>query len=222
MKKLLLSLVMVFATMVAAHAQFGIVGGWTSSKSPVGNTDAVVTPNSLFHVGVTYKIGLGPFFAIQPTLAYQVKGSDVEIPGGLGGTIVAVKDVFHSRGNYVELGAGLQLGIDLLALRPFILFEPFVGYDVSSVNKASLYSVNAETVDAYLNDAKNKFEYGFGVGGGLELLRHFQVSVQWFMNGGKLYNADKLSRDAVKGALLAGCKDIKNYQGVKVTLGILF
>ena len=53
-------------------------------------------------------------------------------------------------------------------------------------------------------------------------MRHVQVSVQWFMNAGKLFSEDKLAADTVMKAIASNYKDIKNNQGLKVTVGIFF
>lgn len=208
MKKLFLTLTLALLTFTAAYAQFGIIGGFTNSstKLPKGtNWSAEVKNSPLWHAGVAYKIGMGPFFTLQPQLVYQTKGSKVN--DGL-------RDL-TSQAGFVELELSAQLGLDLLMLRPFIMVEPFIGYDVVPGERIS------GIVNKNLNAVKNKFEVGFGVGGGIEVIRHVQVSVQWFMNVGKLYNGDKLLADATLKDY-AKYKDIKNYQGLKVTVGIFF
>lgn len=200
MKKLLLTLALVLGTFTAAHAQFGIIGGWTMAKAPSTVGDLLPKNANLFHAGVAYKFELGPFFALQPALVYQGKATYVDEASSL-----------YSRSNFLELELGTQVGIDLLALRPYFLFEPFIGFDLGAFNK-----LNGE-VSQVLNDAKNRFEWGFGVGGGIELVNHIQISVQWFMNFGKLYDGSKLANTE-----LSSLTNLKNYQGVKITLGLFF
>lgn len=216
MKKLMLTLALALATFTAAYAQFGVVGGWTTSKTPTGGDwKAVVENVNMFHAGVAYKFNVAELITLQPALSYQVKGSNVT-------SDTALQDILFTRGNFVEFDLGMQLGLDLLILRPYFLFEPFIGYDVSPLSSASLYSVNSSNLNQYLNEAKNKLEYGFGIGGGIELMKHLQVSVQWFMNGGKLFDGDKIDQDAALALFLQGYKDLKNYQGVKISLGLFF
>ena len=215
MKKFILTLALVFAS-IAANAQFGIIGGWTSSRSGVeGNTfsrDALKSV-SLYHVGVGYKVDLGALFTFQPALVYQAKGTKVESLG----------TALNSRAGFMELELGMQLGLDLLAFRPYFLFEPFLGYQVVSESEdVSVVSLSSRDLNQYLSDAKNKFEVGFGIGAGVEILNHLQLSFQWFMNVGKLYDGNKLNTDAIMGQALSGYKDIKNYSGVKLTLGMFF
>ena len=59
-----------------AHAQFGIVGGITSSKTELTTAEDVESI-SLYHAGLTYKFNLGGGFAIQPSVLYQVKGASL-------------------------------------------------------------------------------------------------------------------------------------------------
>lgn len=143
------------------------------------------------------------------------------------GDAKAALSTLNTKAGFIELSAGLQAGIDLLAVRPYFLFEPFVGVQVTGLdnysNVATAISEDAKAeMNKYLADAKNKLEVGFGVGGGIQILDHFQVSVQWFMNLGSLYNNGKIDADAIKSAALSNYKDIKNYQGIKVTLGLFF
>ena len=194
MKKLLLTLALMLGTLTAANAQFGIIGGWTTAKAPSTVGDLLPKNASLFHAGVAYKFEIGPFFALQPALVYQGKA-----------TYVNQQSSLYSRSNFLELELGTQVGIDLLALRPYFLFEPFIGVDLGALNK-----LNGE-VSQVLNDAKKKFEYGF------ELVSHIQISVQWFMNFGKLYDSNKLVNTD-----LNSLTNLRNYQGVKITLGLFF
>lgn len=217
MKKLFLTLTLALLTFTAAYAQFGIIGGFTNSstKLPKGtNWSAEVKNSPLWHAGVAYKIGMGPFFTLQPQLVYQTKGSKVN--DGL-------RDL-KSQAGFVELELSAQLGLDLLMLRPFIMVEPFIGYDVvpGEILNGSIPGASVDEVNKYLRNAKNRFEVGFGVGGGIEVIRHVQVSVQWFMNAGKLFNEEKLAADSVMKVIATNYKDIKNYQGLKVTVGIFF
>ena len=200
MKKLLLTLALMLGTLTAANAQFGIIGGWTTAKAPSTVGDLLPKNASLFHAGVAYKFEIGPFFALQPALVYQGKA-----------TYVNQQSSLYSRSNFLELELGTQVGIDLLALRPYFLFEPFIGVDLGALNK-----LNGE-VSQVLNYAKKKFEYGFGVGAGIELVSHIQISVQWFMNFGKLYDSNKLVNTD-----LNSLTNLRNYQGVKITLGLFF
>lgn len=217
MKKMMLLLAVLFASATVAHAQFGVIGGFTSSSTLLDNNYLENAKNvSLFHAGAAYKIKLGPLFALQPALSYQEKGASLD---------EKVSDInlstLNTKSGFVELSLGAQLGVDLLVFRPFVMVEPFVGYQVYSYTECGGTLGLADCQD-YLNDAKNRMEIGFGVGGGVELLNHLQLSVQWFMNAGQLFSGEKINQDAIRAIAATNYKDINNFQGIKVSLGIFF
>lgn len=204
MKKLLTLAAVMLASATMAHAQIGIVGGFTSSKSSIDtkNVSANFQNVSLYHIGVAYQLDLPMGFAVQPKLTYQMKGaklSDIE------GVNLSSANL-ESKTGYIELGAGLQYGIDLLVARPFLVVEPFIGYQVTGSESIS-----------QLAEAKKKLEYGFALGAGVEVLEHVQLTIQWFKNLGNVYDADN---NVI--AALPGIKDMTGYNGVKVTLGLFF
>lgn len=186
MKKLLTVIVVALASVTMAHAQFGIVGGYTSSTTKLADAAKEVTSASLWHAGVAYKINIGAL-AIQPSLTYNMKGTTI--------------DNVQYKSGYVEASAGLQVGLDLLVARPFLVAEPFIGYQVTG-NEAAV------------KDVTNKLEWGFGVGVGVDVIKHLQLRVEWFKNLGALAGA---SGEQAVNAL----KDT-NYQGIKITAGIFF
>ncbi len=208
MKRIIALLAIVAASLslaTRAHAQFGVIAGLTSSKASVSSS-VDVDNISLYHAGLVYKFDLGAGFAIQPGVLYQVKGAN------LGSLDTASSDDFKLKTGYVEVPVSLQWGPDLLAFRPYAFAEPFIGYQISTTD-----SGNASFSD-WTKQAKNKFEYGFGLGGGLEIASHIQLSVQWFKNLGGMFGDSVKSADATWSEV----KDVKNFQGVKFSLAILF
>lgn len=202
MKRIITLLAVVAASLVMAahaHAQFGIVGGLTSSKTAM-TTSEDVKAISLYHAGVTYKFDLGAGFAIQPSLLYQVKGSNI------GGKLDT--DDFKLKTGFVELPVGLQWGPDLMAFRPYVIAEPFIGYQITSSDRGS------ENIEKWASQAKNKFEYGFSLGGGIEIASHIQLYVQWFNNMGKMVKEGSSS--------VSFSDKIKNFKGLKFSVAILF
>ena len=199
-----------FASMVVANAQqLGVTGGLTLSKmNGVTNpkeTKAVV----LYSAGVLYKADLGAGFAIQPELLWQVKGADVQENTG------ALDNVIVSRSNNVELGLGLQWGPDLLAFRPYLFVEPYLGYSLGGKETYALANTDVGKKD--FSSARNKLEYGVGAGLGVEIASHVQISCQLFRNMGPLYNKEK-----VQESYRSSYDHLKNYQGMKINLAILF
>ena len=184
---------------VEANAQFGFLVGLTSSSVRLAKSDAV----SLYHAGVTAKIPVGSGFAIQPSLLYQVKGANV------GQLSTATEEDFKVKTGFVELPLSLQWGPTLAAFRPFVLAEPFVGYRVTSGDKGD------ENFQDWAERAKSQFEYGFGLGAGLEIAEHVQLSAQWFNNLGPMFSAP-----AEEGA--EPLDNVKNFEGIKFSLAIIF
>ena len=185
-----------------AHAQFGIVGGITSSTTEMTTAEDVKSM-SLYHAGLTYKFNLGAGFAIQPSVLYQVKGAN------LGELNTASSEDFKVKSGYVELPVGLQWGPDLMVFRPFVMAEPFIGYQVTSSDRG------ADSIEGWTEQAKNKFEYGYAVGGGLELAGNIQLSVQWFNNMGSMVKSDSASSASFS-------DKVKNFKGIKFSVAILF
>ena len=185
-----------------AHAQFGIVGGITSSKTELTTAEDVKSM-SLYHAGVTYKVDLGAGFAIQPSVLYQVKGAS------LGELNSSSSEDFKVKTGYVEVPLSVQWGPDLMVFRPFVMVEPFIGYQVTSSDRG------ADSVEGWAEQAKNKFEYGFGVGGGLELAGNIQLSVQWFNNMGSMVRDESASSGSFS-------EKVKNFKGIKFSVAILF
>ncbi len=220
MKKILTLLVAVLATATVAHAQFGIIGGWTTSNTSINTKDFKENFKGLdnFHAGIAYHAKLPIGFALQPELTYEMKGAKVN--GKVSEGLISTK----SHG--VELGLGIQWGIDLLIARPFVVAEPFIGYQFK-VNEeytagATMDPNKGAEVSKILTEARNKLEYGFALGAGIDIVRHVQISVKWFKNLGPLYDEGKFNINSIYANTAAALKDTKNYQGIKVTLGIFF
>ena len=212
MKKLI-AIAALFAAAVFANAQqIGFKGGLTLSTMNGADTPKDNKSMMLYEAGVLYKADLGAGFAIQPALAYQVKGA----------TLQQNNDV-NSKTGYAEFSIGAQWGPDLLAFRPYLFVEPFIGYGVTGKETLTLSGLDmlADKYSAPLEEAKNKLEYGVGAGVGLEVTSHVQLSCQLFRNFGQLYKEDHLNTGDLTD-IKASYKDLKHYQGVKFTLAILF
>ncbi|MBR0052585.1 MAG: PorT family protein [Bacteroidales bacterium] len=212
MKKILV-VAALFASMAAASAQqFGVIGGLSLSTMDGAKNPDENKLMTLYQAGVAFKADLGAGFAIQPTLSYSVKGANLK----------QNNDVVSKTG-FAELSVGLQWGPDLLAFRPYLFVEPFVGYGVtgSEILRMSGTETTVASINKALDEAKNKLEYGVGAGLGVEIASHIQLSCQLFRNFGPLYKADSLNTGDLKD-IKSSYVDLKNYQGVKINLAILF
>ena len=195
MKKLLTVLAAVVVSATMAHAQIGIFAGYTSSATNAQGALESVKSANLWHAGVAYKMDFGPL-TVQPALAYSMKGTTISDKENF-------VDAIEYKTGYVEASVGLQLGLDLMVARPFVVAEPFIGYQV----------YGNETWENR-KDVLNKLEYGFGVGVGADFLQNFQVKIQWFKNLGALATADaRVIEETVKNG---------NYQGIKISVGFFF
>ena len=226
MKKLLALVAVLFASATLAHAQFGILAGINFSNTNLSATEMWEQAKTvtLFHVGAAYKINMGMGFAIQPALTYEMKGASIEQSKNVGSFFSDL----NSKSGFMELGVGLQWGPDLFIGRPFVMVQPYVGYMIvnggekASKDIAGAVEISLDDINNDLERAKNKLEYGFSIGAGIELIKHLQLSVQYFMNLGKLYNDGKVDGTRVWDSVKNNFNDINNYNGVKVTLGYLF
>ena len=205
---------MVFCTDASAQrynsARVGLMGGFTSSSTSIKNMDSKSV--SLYHVGLTAEIPLFGGFAIQPGLLYQVKGMSAD---KFNSSTIS-ESSFETKVGYLEVPVQVQWGLDLLAFRPYVLAEPFVGFRLGQ-------STKGEAADK-LKDNLKKVEYGLGVGAGVDVWR-LQLSVKYFWNFGKIYDKDgnvgpigDTVKDAVKDAVNNG----NNFNGVMVSAAFFF
>ena len=185
---------------VSAHAQIGVVAGITSSRNDLKEAYADVKNATSYHVGLTYKLDLG-LIVVQPSILYNVKGAKVEnaINKATEGALT-VGDFEYKTGS-IEVPVQLQAGINLGIARVYGLVEPFVGYQIT--NNAQY--INGNKIDVKWDEVKNKLEWGVGVGAGVELIQHVQVSFRYFWNLGAASNASiATAYDAVRNQKASG------------------
>lgn len=208
MKRLLLTgilcLLGVLASDVAdAQCNFGITGGGTFS-SLQGVTSSVTN----YHAGITCRFDLPAGFSIQPSVLYNVKGAVFQDV-----TMETLKDVDLSVG-YVEIPVAFQWGPDLLLFRPFLDVSPYVGYGVNNsvrgTGGAEGVSQVMELDDAWDGEGLSRWEYGVGLGIGLDIWK-FQVIGRYNINFGSLTEGGIPFLDN-KG----------NFRGFTLTAAILF
>ena len=206
----------VFCTDASAQrynsARVGLMGGFTSSSTSIKNADSKSV--SLYHIGVTAEIPLLGGFAIQPGLLYQVKGMSADKFNS--SSISESLGSFETKVGYLEVPVQVQWGLDLLAFRPYVFAEPFVGFRVGQNTKGE--------VAGKLKDDLKKVEYGLGLGAGVDVWR-FQLSVKYFWNFGKIYDKDgnvgpivDNAKNVIKDAVNNG----NNFNGVMVSAAFFF
>ena len=164
---------------VSAHAQFGVVAGINSTKTNLQEAYADINNITQYHVGVTYKLDLG-LIAIQPSILYNMKGTKLDVASAN----VGAAELDYKTG-YIEVPVQLQLGLNLGVARIYGFAEPFIGYAIT--NSATLGGTDLK---ANWENVKNRLEYGVGLGAGVELIKHVQVSVKYFWNMGDMYGTN--------------------------------
>lgn len=215
MKKIIIAIAALFVA-ATASAQIGISAGLTSSSTTLDGaySDVVSGAVNQYHVGLTYKIGIGNLLAIQPSVLYNVKGSNFNVED-------LTSTSLNFKTGFVEVPVQVQLGFGLGTLaRVYALAEPYVGYAITNeVTTKSAIAAAANTQQTWDN-VKNRLEYGVGVGAGVELLRHLQVSVKYFWTLSDLYGLQDAKLDNIINSL--SNINMKNANGVAATVTILF
>ena len=208
MKKLIVIVAALFVA-VSAHAQLGVVAGITSSKTDFKSAKEDVGNISLYHVGLTYKMDLG-LLAIQPSLLYNMKGAKFS-------TLApdTLYDDFEYKTGYIEIPVQVQAGVDLGLARVYGFLEPFLGYAVT--NQVAFAQGEPKKV---WDNVKSKMEYGVGIGAGVELIKHVQVSVRYFWDMGPVYGQGEGSDISIK-AITAAVGERK-CNGISASVALLF
>lgn len=209
MKKLIV-IVAALLVAVSAHAQLGVVAGITSSKTDLKAAKDDVKNISLYHVGLTYKMDFG-LLAIQPSLIYNMKGSKFSVLD----LTDNLNTSFEYKTGYVELPVQVQAGINLGLARLYGFVEPFLGYAVT--NQVSFAQGEPKKV---WDNVKSKMEYGVGLGAGVELIQHVQVSVKYFWNMGLVYGPGNGSDISIK--TVAAAVGERKCNGISASVALLF
>ncbi len=182
------------------HAQkVGVMGGATfSSIRDLENSSKIG-----WHVGGTVQFKLPLGFSIQPSLVYNAKAAELDLK--------SVSGALDMR--YLELPVSFQWGPDLLIFRPFLDVSPYIGYSLSGGVALDTLLTQVEWKESILQ----RFEYGLGLGGGIEVWR-FQLLCRYNWNFGPLFNDQgRLGMSYLEDVL----KD-KNFGGVTLSLAFLF
>ncbi len=208
MKKILI-IAAALLTAWSANAQVGIVAGLTSSASNVKDAYADYKNINQYHVGLTYKLGLGNLLAIQPAIIYNMKGETLANVGG-------AQDVnLDYKTGYIEVPVQVQVGLGVgTLLRVYGFAEPFIGYAVTNEVKTNI--LTKEEAQKTWDNIKSRFEYGVSLGAGVEVLRHLQVSVKYFWNLGDVYGSDITAGSVTKTINESKCN------GVAASVAFLF
>lgn len=198
---------MTYSADVFAQHHWGVMGGFSFTNTNDG--DVNMGMRTKFHAGLTYQLRLPLGFSIQPSLLYNVKSANMKNIPETGGKL-------SSTFGYIELPVSLQWGPDLVLFRPFIDVTPYVGYGVYS----HISSGAEEKITGWRGTGLNRWEYGLGLGVGLEIWR-FQVIGRYNWSFGDLAKASH-EADGSFGDIVNSAWNNRNFGGITLTVSFLF
>ena len=188
--------ILILSASATAQSKFGVKGGlnFNSLKDISENVDNTWSKQTGYHFGVTYQfkvpvIGIG----LQPDLLFVRQRAENSI---------GPNQSFYL--DYLTLPLNIQLGLDLLLIRPFIMFSPYVSYAVGK----------GESFETAEWDDINRFDYGYGIGAGIDIWK-LQVSGKYNWGLGKLQSAGD---GAINGETFKNAK----LQGFQLSVSIMF
>lgn len=203
MKKILLLVTAFLLLSIQGYSQFGIKGGlnFNSVKDIKlkGLYEENIKNSTGFNAGILYKINVPLLgLAIQPELVYSQTNASMQ-------TVLDGSGVGNLNGEFkigsLMLPVSVQMGLDLMLLRPFIQVVPYVGCTVMSDNK--VVNLNMDT---------EKFRYGIGVGAGIDIWK-LQVSGRYNWDLGKVAEFEWKGVETFKGG---------KEKGFELSLAFLF
>lgn len=192
-----------------AQNRYGIIGGMTFSNSEEFSRSTMTQ----FHAGLTYKLDLPLGFSVQPSLIYNAKGAKMK-------EVASGNDKFDISIGYLELPVSFQWGPDLLIFRPFLDVTPYIGYALNN-KLVSCGQPAGESVTVKNSwDAVQRFEYGLGVGVGLDIWR-FQVIGRYNWNFGSVYTHSQTAEGRFP-ELVKGAFESSHFGGITLSIAFLF
>jgi len=189
-------LMLLISSSAFSQAKFGVKGGlnFNSYKDVSGNVNNTWNNQTGYHFGVLIQtkvpiIGLG----LQPELLFVRKGvEDPDVPA----------NSFYL--DYLQLPINVQIGLDLLLFRPFIMVSPYISY---AIGKGDML-VDTEW------DNLNRLDYGYGLGAGIDIWK-LQITGKYNWSMGKLQDA---TSTPINGTTLKNAK----IQGFQLSVALLF
>lgn len=194
-----------------AKVKFGVKGGlnYTSFNSIKFNNlvdfSESIKGYTGFNAGLTLKVDLPLGFGIQPSLLYSQTGSKFTLP------LDNAKETLSTlKTGALEVPIDVQWGVKLGPVKPYIMASPYFGYAL--MNKISIADW-----DKNLDDNLQKFEYGIGVGAGVDLWM-VQISFKYKWKLGTVFN---LKEEGLPDNFKEAFDDTK-LQGFEIGLAVFF
>lgn len=194
MKRILTTCLALLLFVASAKAQdvwchFGLQGGLSMNRY----TTEIKNDKVGWHAGAALLVKMPAFFAIQPAVQFEHSKSTILDDAGQKGIL----DV-----NTINVPIAVQWGPDLGFCRVFVEVAPFFDFNLGGTMG-----------EAKVNDYINLFQFGTGVGGGIDIWR-FQLSARYNWNFGNW------QKNVSEGYPFKNLNDTK--QGVSVTLAYFF
>ncbi|MBR5249579.1 MAG: PorT family protein [Bacteroidales bacterium] len=217
MKKILVLCLAVFSLSIfpaKAQVDLGVKGSFNYTSLELGNTNLnqLIDSKSGYNVGLALRIDLPLGFAIQPEVTYSKTGSKMEMDLPLIGKQTLDVDL-----GCLEVPVGLQWGIQLGPVRPFVQCVPYLNFTLSNAVKLNSQKMKVEKNSDFWSDING----GIGVGFGLDVWK-FQLSCRYKWDLGNIMNFDGKSFGDVASEALSTMKDESKMSGVELSLAFFF
>ncbi len=165
------SALILISAAASAQTKWGVTAGMNFNTAKI--SDVRLEAKAGWNVGVSCLVDLPLGFSVQPSLVYIQKGADYSVIDALS---------MEQKVGSINLPVSVQWGPDLIVARPFLDVTPYLGYSLMNKLEGGLASViKGET------SLKNAFEYGVGVGAGINVWK-VQAIVRYNWNFGTLGN----------------------------------
>ncbi len=204
MKKFFITLTLLLCVGIYANAQvsFVVKGGLNYTKMSditLGNLDQAWNAQTGFHAGIGAQFKIPKTgFSFQPEALYSRVRTNFIGP--------ITQDSYDFQIDYVNVPLNLQWGIDLTVIRPFIFAAPYISY---AIGKGELLE-NVEW------DNFNRFDYGVGLGAGIEIWK-VQISGKYNWGFGKPFNENGIDINSEDWNL-----NDSNLKGFEISVAFLF
>lgn len=183
---------LLIASVAGAQSRFGIKAGLNFNTledvTQSGSVDNAWKSQTGYHFGIAWQIKVPLLgLAIQPELMYsKVKTSFVDAymastptnPNFVSPQSPIMFSPTEIELDYLTLPINLQLGIDMLVFRPFIVVSPYISFALQK---------GADLEDQDWEDI-NRFNYGVGAGIGVDIWK-LQIMAKYNWGLGKLESA---------------------------------
>ena len=199
-----------------AQEKFGVKGGLNLtnlSGDVVADIKDAFSTYTGFNVGVALNVGLPFGLAIQPEVLYSQSGAKITETLPLLGDMAAIVSV-----GSIQIPVGIQWGIEVGPVRPFVQAVPYISFPISHVSKID---VGGEISKKELaNDLFSSFDYGVGLGAGVDIWK-LQASLKYNWALGSFVKVNEQNTQDIIDQLGVDLKGTK-LSGLEVSVAFFF